>query len=216
MDRSLAEPWTTGQRVLAGTLLGCAFLLLLLFALNIPFSHPSSSILYKFGWDKTLLRGGKIAGITVILLLAMQPVLIARFSLLGRIFGTSSHFTLHRVNGFILCCLIPLHPVLVRAAENFAPIPFVKKYWPEYLGIVLICLLFLLGAGALWRKKIPLAYPLWRTVHALSGFLLLIAALVHAHFVSTSFQAGLPRIFLFALAAATTLLFFRLRKRILT
>mgnify|MGYP007065693366 CR=1 FL=1 len=61
--------------ILGGT---CIFLALILIVgvCTIPFVFESSSIYYKFGIHKTLLRTGKVFGMIIAFLTLMHPILI--------------------------------------------------------------------------------------------------------------------------------------------
>ena len=113
-------------------------MLLLAGGWSIPFHYESFSILYKFGKLKVYIRYGKVIGITIALLLFFQVLLASRFKIFEKIFSAKSVLALHRINGFILACLVVMHPVLIKASDNFTPYTFGKKYYPEFVGIGLL------------------------------------------------------------------------------
>jgi len=180
------------RRILGGIILLLA-LLLLAGGWMIPFKFPSFSIMYKFGLERTYLRSGKVIGITVALLVFFQIVLASRFVLLERVYSLKRLLSLHRVTGLALGGLAVLHPLLIKASENFTPYIFEKKYYPEFIGIGVLTLLLFLVSTALLRKRIGLSYQKWLLLHRSIATLLLCLLPAHVLFVSETFKIGLPR-----------------------
>ena len=161
----------------------------------IPFHFESFSILYKFGKLKVYLRYGKVIGITVVLLLFFQVVLAARLKVLGNIFSAKSVLVLHRINGFIIASIVAIHPLLIKASENFTPYTFGKKYYPEFVGIGLLFVVLSVSVTAIFRNFFKMPYPRWRLLHRLGATMALLILPVHVLFVSDTFKSpGLPRI----------------------
>jgi predicted ferric reductase len=200
-ERSLSA--TT--RVLLGTIIILLALLLLAGAWTIPFAFESSSILYKFGMEKTYLRSGKVIGTTIALLVFFQVILASRFVLFEQVFpakrifflhrsnGIERIFFLHRSNGIVIACLIVLHPLLIKASENFTPYTFEKKYYPEFLGIALLVLLLLISLTAIFRNFLKFSYARWLLLHRFSATLALAMMPAHILYVSETFKSGIPR-----------------------
>ena len=181
------------KRVLLGTLLVMLSMALLAGGWSIPFQFESFSILYKFGKLKIYLRYGKVIGITVALLLLYQVLLASRLKILELIFSKKILFMLHRVNGFIITCLVAVHPVLIKASENFIPYTFGKKYYPEFVGIGLIFILLTVSVTAIFRNFFKMPYVRWRFLHRSGATLVLLILPVHVLFVSDTFKSGVPR-----------------------
>ena len=161
----------------------------------IPFHFESFSILYKFGKLKVYLRYGKVIGITIALLLFIQVLLASRIRILEQIFSVKSLFLLHRINGFVIACLILLHPLLIKASENFTPYTFGKKYYPEFVGIGLFFVLLTVSGTAIFRSFFKMDYSRWRLLHRIGATMALLILPGHVLFVSDTFKtAGLPRI----------------------
>ena len=190
MPPSKSFPFQT--RFLLGTLLVLLALALLAGGWAIPFKYPSFSILYKFGRLKLFLRYGKVIGISVALLLFFQVVLAARLKMLERIFSAKVLFFLHRLNGFIITCVIGAHPVLIKASDNFIPYTFSKKYYPEFVGIGLLFILLTVSAAAIFRNFLRMPQARWRLLHRLGATLVLIVLPFHVLFVSDTFEAAGP------------------------
>jgi predicted ferric reductase len=186
---SLSAP----ARIILGTLIVSLALLMLAGGWMIPFKFESFSILYKFGIEKVYLRSGKMVGITIAQLLFFQVLLASRFAILERIFTLKAVFNLHRFNGMIIMFLVVLHPLLIKASENFTPYTFEKKYYPEFLGISLLGVILVLSVTAVFRSFLKMPYPGWLLLHRLGATLALVIMPAHVLWVSETFKSGLPR-----------------------
>jgi len=188
------QSFTLKNRVLLGTLVVLLAMVLLVGGWSIPFHFESFSILYKFGKLKLYLRYGKVIGITIALLLFYQVLLAARIKILQQIFSAKSLLVLHRINGFIIACLIAVHPVLIKASENFTPYTFGKKYYPEFVGIGLFFVLLTVSVTAIFRNLLKMNYSRWRLLHRLGATAAILILPGHVLFVSDTFKSGgLPR-----------------------
>jgi len=186
--------YTLRNRVFLGTLVILLAMALLAGSWSIPFHYESFSILYKFGKLKIYLRYGKLIGITIALLLLFQVLLASRLKILEQIFSVKILFMLHRINGIVIACLIAVHPVLIKASENFTPYTFVKKYYPEFVGMGLFLVLLTLSVTAISRNFFKVPYKRWRLLHRLGATTALLLLPGHVLFVSDTFKsAGLPR-----------------------
>jgi predicted ferric reductase len=189
-----SQSFIVKNRVLLGTGLVLLAMALLAGGWSIPFQFESFSILYKFGKLKLYLRYGKVIGITVALLLFFQVLLAARIKILVQIFSAKSVLMLHRINGFIIACLIVVHPVLIKASDNFTPYIFGKKYYPEFVGIGLLFVVLTVSLSALFRNLLKMDYSRWRLLHRMGATMVLLILPFHVLFVSDTFKtAGLPR-----------------------
>jgi len=187
------------NRFLLGAVVILLAMLLLAGGWSIPFHYESFSILYKFGKLKVYLRYGKVIGITVALLLFFQVVLAARLKILVQIFSAKSILMLHRINGFIIACLVAVHPVLIKASDNFTPYTFGKKYYPEFVGIGLLFVVLTVSLTAIFRNLLKMDYSRWRLLHRLGATMVFLIVPLHVLFVSDSFNSsGLPRVAAFA------------------
>lgn len=159
-------------------------------AAYVPVEHPSSSILYKFGWDKTWLLSGKILGVTAICLLIVQLTLAARVSFLDRIVPQNQLILLHRGLGIVIACLGVAHPLLIFAPEDITTIPLAWEYWPEVVGaVLLVTLCFLVGVTIL-RDSLRLPHGLWKIGHRLGAAAVIIGFSVHVHYVNDGYDSG--------------------------
>jgi predicted ferric reductase len=183
------------NRILLGTLVVLLAMSLLAGGWSIPFHFESFSILYKFGKLKQYLRYGKVIGITVALLLFFQVVLAARLKILVQIFSAKNILMLHRINGVIIACLVAVHPVLIKASDNFTPYTFGEKYYPEFVGIGLIFVVLTVSLTAVFRNLLKMNYSRWRLLHRMGATMVFLIVPFHVLFVSDSFNsAGPPRV----------------------
>lgn len=187
------NPLSATNRFFLGTLIVFLALLVLAGGWTIPFQYQSSSILYKFGIEKTFLRSGKMVGITLALLVFFQLLLASRLTLFVRIFSAKTVFSLHRINGMVIAFLALLHPLLIKASENFTLYTFEPKYYPEFLGIGLLGIILILAGTAIFRSFLKIKYSLWLLLHRLGATLVLVILPAHVLWVSETFKSGLPR-----------------------
>jgi predicted ferric reductase len=189
-----SQSFIVKNRILFGTLVVLLAMALLAGAWSIPFNYESFSILYQFGKLKVYLRYSKVIGITVALLLFFQVLLASRIKILEQIFSLKTLLVLHRINGFIIACLVAIHPVLIKASENFTPYTFGKKYYPEFVGIGLLFVVLTVSLSALFRNFLKMPYNRWRLLHRLGATMALLILPGHVLFVSDTFKSGgLPR-----------------------
>jgi len=184
---------SAATRVVLGAIIVLLALLVLVGGWTIPFTFESSSILYKFGLEKTYLRSGKVIGISAAILLFFQLFPASRFTVLEQVFSIKSLGSLHRINGMTITILVLSHPLLIKASENFTPYTFEKKYYPEFLGMALLAVLLVLAVTAMFRNFLKLSHAGWLQLHRLSATLALVLLPAHILYVSETFKSGIPR-----------------------
>ncbi len=180
------------SRVVLGTILILSTLFLLIGGWTIPFKFESFSILYKFGLEKVYLRYGKVIGITVALLIFYQVLLASRFEVFKQVLSAKILLVLHRFNGITIAIFAGAHPLLIKASDNFTPYTFVKKYYPEFVGIGLLCVLLAFSLAAVFRNFLKISYKTWLLWHRLGATLVLLIMPAHILYVSETFKSGLP------------------------
>ena len=200
-------------RLLFGVLLSIITLLSVAGAVAIPFYFESSTILYKFGLDRHLLRAGQVMGVAAALLLVMQIILSARLKCLDRVFGLNHLFKFHRLTGIIIAWLILLHPILIFIPEDRIMIPFEWRYWPEFVGLFLLLLIVVTVIVSHWRAGLKLPFHRWWPIHRSIAVLIIAALGIHVLFVSDTFEQKLPRILAFGALGLCALLFIWIRTR---
>jgi hypothetical protein len=183
----------SSKRFIPGSILVILAILLLAAGWTIPYQFESSSILYKFGIQKVLLRSGKLIGITVALLLFYQILLPSHLKFLERIFSRKRLLALHRVNGFLITLLVLLHPVLIKASENFTAYRFESKYYPEFVGIGLAFIILTVSMLAFFKERVTISYGKWLVLHRFGATMVLLILPLHVLWVSDTFKEGLPR-----------------------
>lgn len=183
---------TTAKVALGGIIIILALLLLAGGGI-IPFKFESFSILYKFGMDKAFLRSGKVIGITIVVLVFFQCILASRFTVLEQIFSLKRLLFLHRISGIAISVLVILHPLLIKASENFTAYTFAKKYYPEFMGIALLTLLLVLISTAVFKNLFNFSYTRWLLQHRCCATLVLFLMPTHILWVSETFKSGPPR-----------------------
>ncbi|MBU4002482.1 MAG: ferric reductase-like transmembrane domain-containing protein [Proteobacteria bacterium] len=164
---------------------------------SIPYSFQSSSILYKFGTDRLLLRSGKIFGLMAFSLVLFQVASGTRLKFPDRIFSLNKVFRFHRICGLVIAGLAITHPILILASENMLFIPFKMRYWPEFTGVFLLMGLICTGVVSTLRKVMGLPFHLWFKMHQWVAPVLLALLFVHVLFVSETFETGLPHTLVF-------------------
>lgn len=190
-------------------LFAAIFILVLAAACTIPFYFESPSMFYKFGTAKLLLRTGKIFGIIAGVLLLFQPVFIARFSFLDRIFAHDRLCRFHRINAICLFSAAMLHPFFVLWAEGFSFYTLEKRYWPEFLGIGLLSIIALMTLASVFRDRIKITWNKWFFMHRILAPLIFIMFFFHVLNVSKPFGSGLPNRLLFVSVFFTSCFFIR-------
>jgi len=200
------------RRVLA---LGLFSLLLLILALAcwIPFGYESSSILYQFGLDRTLLRGGKIVGLTAAVLLFLQILTASRLLWLDRIMGLNRLFSIHRFFAVLALLLAAAHPFLVLGPNGLFSLQPSGEFWPEWVGVLLFICLGFTAAMGMWRERIKLPFHIWWLGHRLTTPALIVLLGLHTFNVSDTFASGPPRIWLILALALFGLAWLRLKLR---
>lgn len=176
-------------------------------ALTIPFLFESPSMYYKFGWDKTLLRSGKMVGLTAAILLLLQLPLAGRLKWLDHIFSIPALYVPHRYIAYCILCLVTIHPILIFVPDGILMIPFEIRYWPEWVGAVLLLVICCQLGFSQWRQTIFKTYEKWLLCHRVMGFAAMALLIVHILYVSETFEHnGLPRTLLLAVATGIGLL----------
>jgi predicted ferric reductase len=109
---------------------------------------------------------------------------------LGLRYNMVKVITIHKIIGYVFVCLFLVHPFLIVLPRYFEAgvepteclITILRTYSnPGVLsGLFAWCLMFLLFATALLRKKIPFSYKTWVAVHKWLSIAFIILACWHA------------------------------------
>ncbi|MCB2214987.1 ferric reductase-like transmembrane domain-containing protein [Desulfofustis glycolicus] len=197
--------------ILLGLLLGAAGT-----GIALPFAYESTTMWYKIGLDKTLLRAGKICGLLTVTLICAQSLVGLRPKALEQAFGAPSLLRWHRRSAALIVLFAVLHALLILVPEGLKNLPIGYKFWPEMIGGGLLALL-VSQVGYSWaRERWRLAYQRWRTIHRYLAWCILLLAPVHLLFVSEMFSQTVPRLWVAGVVGGTlvTHLTVRLSRRL--
>ncbi|WP_028584181.1 FAD-binding oxidoreductase [Desulfogranum mediterraneum] len=207
MSRPLAS---RRQRRLTLLSAGSILLGLLAAGATVPFLFESTTMLYKFGWDRGLLRLGKVVALWATLLLPAQLMMVARWQWLDRLLGGRFLRQGHRLGAGLILLLVLAHPLLILLPEGLDNLPLGWKFWPELVGAALLALLILQSLAALLPHSGPHAvtipYHIRQRTHRLVGLFLPLLLLIHIRFVSDTFRQPLPATLLLIVGLAFLLL----------
>ena len=201
------------RRLLLGILLSIIPVLFIAGAVSIPLYFESSTILYKFGSDRQLLRAGQVMGMVAGCLLLLQIILGARLKFLDRVFGLGNLFRFHRISGFVIGSVVIIHPILIFIPENRVFIPLQLRYWPEFVGFFLLLLIIATVIAGHWRVRLKFPFHCWWWFHRWAAILIITAFWVHILSVSSTFDQKIPKIFGFCAMGLCVLVFFWIRTR---
>ncbi|MBE0583182.1 MAG: ferric reductase-like transmembrane domain-containing protein [Desulfofustis sp.] len=183
---------------------------------TLPFFYESTTMWYKIGLDKTLLRVGKICGLLAVTLICAQSIIGLRPRLLEKAFGAPSLLRWHRRGAAVIVLLAVLHVLLILVPEGLKNLPIGPKFWPEMLGGGLLVILVLQTGYSWTRERWRLAYQRWRTIHRYLAWCILLLVPVHLLFVSETFSQTVPRLWVVCVLGGTLAiqLTVRLRRRL--
>ena len=203
----LAKVYSRFLRLFLSVLLISVGLLLLFGAASIPFLYESSTIKYKFGLDKTLLRVAQVLGVCTGYLLLLQLIFSARLKSLDRVFSLNRCLRLHRLNGLVIGILCLLHAILILVTEGLSAISLNVDNWPELVGVCLLLSILTIIFISWWRQSLGLAYHRWWLLHRIGTPLAVVALTVHILYVNDSFKYGFPRTLIFLVIGCYVLLY---------
>jgi len=203
----LAKVYSRFQRLILGVLLVFAGLLLLSGAVSIPFVYESSTIQYRFGLDKALLRVTQVLGVCAGYFLLLQLIFSARLKSLDRVFSLNRCLRLHRLNGLLISIFCLLHAILIVVTEGLSAISLNMENWPELVGAFLLLAILTIVFVSWWRQSLGLAYHRWWLLHRIGAPLAVVALTVHLLYVNDTFKYGFRRTLVFAVIGCYVLLY---------
>ncbi len=92
-------------------------------AVSLPFFYESQTLWYKFGWQKTILRIGKISGLLTFVLLLIQIIGAIRIKLFVDIYGIAKLMLFHRIVGVLILILRIFHVSCILIPEGVQTLP---------------------------------------------------------------------------------------------
>jgi len=203
----LAKVYSPFLRLFLGVLLCLVGLVWLWGAASVPFLYESSTIKYKFGLDRTLLRVAQVLGVCAGYLLLLQLIFSARLKSLDRVFSLNRCLMFHRFNGMAIGILCLLHAILILASEGLAVVSLDIKNWPELVGACLLLLILTIVLISWWRQSFGLPYHRWWLLHRTGAPLAVVTLSVHMLYVNDTFEYGFPRTLIFLAIGCYALLY---------
>jgi len=154
-------------------------LVLLVGAAALGFRTHAEAVVRQGARAAGLMLAGKAAGLLAAMLVMLQFSLSARLKVLDRAFGLDRLLRVHRYFGASAGLLACTHPVLLFMTGVYPLGSFRWKLWPEFLGAIVLSVLFVVVVTSLWRQFLLLPFESWRRIHQLT-FVVAAMATVHA------------------------------------
>ncbi|MBX7267431.1 ferredoxin reductase family protein [Micromonospora sp. Llam7] len=139
---------------------------------------------------------GRLLGLYLALVMAVQLLLIARLPLLDRGFGMDHLTVWHRWTGFAVFWLAVLHPVVVLLGfATYSNISFLREtvilsqQLPVLLGMIAVALIVVVVAFSVQAARKRLPYEVWHTVHLLL-YAVILLAVIHQVYNGTTFTSN--------------------------
>ena len=170
---------------------------------SFPFLYESQTLWYKFGLEKQMLRGAKIAGLISAILFLAQLLVAIRIPLFIEVYGVAKLMQFHRINGVILLFFAFTHVTFVLIPEGLSNLPTGWDSWPEYIGFCLLILLITNVLAATYRTSLTVSYKTWKAIHKFIGYAMFSLLPIHALNVSETFDFTLPRILFYTFFSLT-------------
>ena len=106
------------------------------------------------------------AALIAFVILALQPLLSARFRWLERPFGQDALMRFHKRMAILATLLLIAHPLLLAAGHSgWSLLTTWQMPWPIQLGRLALLILIAGALIAIFRQKLPLDYNRWRGAH---------------------------------------------------
>jgi predicted ferric reductase len=165
---------------------------------------PSRSFAVEFG---------VMLGFALLISLALQFLLTARFHGVGRPFGTDTLLQLHRHAGMLLLLLLLGHPLvlLISEPEYFVFLDPRENALRTIFLILASIAMTLLVVLSIWRKSFGMSYEWWRLTHGAMASGVVLVGLAHSWQVGHYVQGVGKRSLLVAIAGMAVGSFFYVR-----
>ncbi len=136
---------------------------------------------------------GRVLGLYLAFVLALQLLLVSRLSLLDSAFGMDRLTAWHRWTGFAVFWLALLHPAFVLVGFSRQDgVPFLREVTvfarqvPVALGMIAVGLIVVAAAVSLRAVRRRMAYETWHSVHFLL-YAVVVLAVIHQVYEGTAF-----------------------------
>jgi predicted ferric reductase len=144
----------------------------------------------------TLTAVGRVLGLHLAFIMALQLLLIARLPFLDRRIGMDRLTTWHRWTGFTIFWLALLHPTFVLLGYSqldkisfFAEIGNLAGQLPVLLGMIATVLVVTVAAVSVRIARRRLAYETWHALHLLV-YAIVTLGIVHQIYEGTAFRSS--------------------------
>ncbi|MBU2668430.1 ferredoxin reductase family protein [Actinoplanes bogorensis] len=179
----------TGQAGAAYALIW-AFLLVNLAIVELMLANPATPA------HNTLTSIGRILGLHLAFVMALQLLLIARLPFLDRRLGMDKLTTWHRWTGFTLFWLVVLHPTFVMLGYSqldkisfFAEIPNLAKQMPVLLGMIAAALVGVVAVTSVRAARRRFSYEAWHATH-LVVYVVIVLGVIHQVYEGSAFKTN--------------------------
>lgn len=116
-------------------------------------------------------------------IIALQPVLIARWKWIERPFGMDVLSRFHKYMGIFALCLLLTHPPLMAYGGAGTSLLFsLNLPWSVLLGKALLAVLAVHVVLSVWRTSLGLTFEKWRQAHIALAVIIAPVAFVHSHY----------------------------------
>jgi predicted ferric reductase len=150
--------------------------------------------------DPLSRRIGRLLPLLGVPILALQPVLAARFKSADRAFGLDVVYIFHKTMAMAAGAVLLAHPFLLASDGNWDLLSSLDLPWPILCGKAALLALVALIATSVLQGPLRLRYEQWRMTHNLLAVTVLALAFVHGLRVGTDLSNALMRTAWLALA----------------
>jgi predicted ferric reductase len=137
---------------------------------------------------------GRLLGLYLAFVMAMQLLLVARLPILDRGIGMDKLTSWHRWTGFTIFWLAILHPsFVILGFARYDKVSFLQtflslsKQLPVLLGLIAVGLIVLVVALSVRAARRKLSYEAWHAVHLLL-YVVVVLGVVHQVYEGTAFK----------------------------
>jgi predicted ferric reductase len=142
-------------------------------------------------------EAGRVLGLHLAFVMAMQLLLVARLPVLDRGIGMDRLTSWHRWTGFAIFWLAILHPVFVILGfARYDQVSFPRTFLtlsgqlPVLLGLIAVGLIMLVAALSVRAARRRLSYEAWHAVHLLL-YVVVVLGVIHQVYEGTAFTINI-------------------------
>lgn len=147
-----------------------------------------------------LTGGGLVFGLTGFAILALQPVLSARFRWVERPLGLDRLLRFHRVTGMTGAILVLAHPILLALGRGSGRLLLsLDLPLPLMIAKATVFLLLIYAISAVFRARLRIPFQTWFRAHSWLAPLVLAGIFLHSYMAAVRFQPLQMRLLWFGL-----------------